>query len=43
MAAASPKDFLVIHPSDHSSAINEQQFPSVSSQRGTARLFGWIR
>lgn len=39
MAAASPKDFLVIHPSDHLSAIDEldeSQFPSVSSQTGTA-------
>jgi hypothetical protein len=23
MAAASPKDFLVIHPTDHPSAMNE--------------------
>lgn len=32
MAAASPKDFLVIHPSDHPSAINELDESAVSKR-----------
>jgi hypothetical protein len=46
MAAASPKDFLVIRPSDHPSAINELDESAASKREqpgGTARLFGWIR
>jgi hypothetical protein len=40
MAAASPKDFLVIHRSDHPSVINELDESAVSKREqpeGTAR------
>ena len=41
MAAASPKDFLVIHPSDHPSVINELDESTVSKREqpeGTALI-----